>query len=141
MSKRTAAPAEPEAPTIEIDRTSAEVVLYFVGQRSARNAPARDLTHNDIARLAYREALDEVLVDVGRPIDPDDPDAGVIERPDHKTVDQERANAIVAGLLESGSFALEAPAVPAEEPEPTTPPTDAPDTTTPADVPATQPEA
>lgn len=86
----------------EIDPRSDEVVVWHVGPRSARNAPARDLTHNDIARLAYREALREIASDV-------DVDAG-IERPDPRSPDQALCAEILAELLESGQFTTDPPA-------------------------------
>lgn len=115
------------APTI--DPRSDEIILAYVGDgsRSARNAPARHLTGNDIARLAYVEALAEVSNDIGRPIDPEDPDGPVYERPDHRVADQARCAEIIAALVESGLFSSDlpeadpeptpAPAAPAEAPE------------------------
>lgn len=127
--------AKPKTPTIPtFDVHSAEVVLAYVDEdrgRSARNAPARDLTHNDIARLAYREALAEVQNDIGQPIDREDPDGPKFERPDHKTVDQARAAEIYASLVESGYFSTD---LPAPTPEPTS------DTTPEPVAPAEAPE-
>src|SRR5688500_4258141 len=108
--------AKQKVPTFDL--RSDEVILAYVGDgRSARNAPARDLTHNDIARLAYREALNEVANAVGLPIDSEDPDGPKYERPDHKVVDQARVAAIYNELAESGFFSTDVPE-PAPEPTP-----------------------
>jgi hypothetical protein len=117
--------AKSKVPTIDL--RSGEVILAYVDERgrSARNAPARDLTHNDIARLAYREALAEVANDVGQPIDRTNPDGPKYERPDHKTVDQARAGAIYADLVDSGYFSPDIPP-PATEPAPAPEPTPVP---------------
>lgn len=43
----------------EIDLTSPDLVLTYVGGRTPRNVPARDLSVNDVGRIAYRQALQE----------------------------------------------------------------------------------
>ena len=80
----------PKKSTATIDPASADVVLAYVDDergRSARNAPRRHLTHNDIARLAFEEALLEVARDVGQPVDRKDPDGPLIARPDPRDPD------------------------------------------------------
>lgn len=83
---KTADPALPLA-----DPTSERVVLAFV-EGSARNvdAPARDLTAADVARLTYLEAARRGLAD------------GI--RPDPRTPDQELAAKLVEDLLRSGLY-------------------------------------
>lgn len=90
----------------KIDPTSDAIVFVHDGsERGAAGAPARDLTENDIARLAYRRSVAAVTDDVGRPIDPDDPEAGVIERPDPRKPDPEVVDEILAELEASGRYA------------------------------------
>jgi hypothetical protein len=88
----------------------------------------RELGPADIDRLAYRRALAAVASDVGSPIDRDDPELGVITRPDPRQPDPALRAAIVAELLESGRW------IPAPEPAP------AGAETTPPAEPATTPE-
>lgn len=94
-----------------IDPTSAAVALVHDGSdRGAAGAPARDLTEADIARLAYRRARAASDDQVGRLIDPDDPDKGVIARPDPRTPDPAVVAEILDELQASGRYA------PAEKP-------------------------
>jgi len=119
----------PKKSTATIDPASADVVLAYVDDergRSARNAPRRHLTHNDIARLAFEEALLEVARDVGQPVDRKDPDGPLIARPDPRDPDPARVAAIVDELLESGYFStdlsgIEAPPESPSVPEPAAP--------------------
>lgn len=122
--------------TPKIDLSSSEVILVHVDERgrSARNAPARDLTHSDIARLAYVEALAEVANDIGQPIDREDPDGPTFERPDHKSVDQARARAIYSDLVESGYFSPDVPESASQESD------EEADAATEPDAPAAEPE-
>lgn len=103
--------------SLTIDPRSDEVILAYKGDgvRSARNAAPRDLTHNDVARLAYLEALGEVQNDVGQPIDREDPDSPLYERPDPRKVDQPRARRIIADLVASGLFKATRAAKPADD--------------------------
>lgn len=116
----------------EIDPTSDDVVLAYVDEddRSARNVPARDLTHADIARLAYQRSLSEVYEDVGKPIDPDEPDGPRHQRPDPREPDQAAAAAIIEELVATGIYSTDLPPAPAD-PTPVTEPA----------TPATKPEA
>jgi len=95
------------APTIDV--SSAEILLVYTGPEDrplgAAGAPAHDLSLNDIGRLAYRRAIDTLGDSVGRPIDPEDPEAGVITRPDPRQPDPELVEQILLELLESGRYA------------------------------------
>jgi len=94
-----------------IDPTSSAIVLVHDGsERAAAGAPARDLSGNDIARLAYRRALAEVAEDIGRPVDRDDEEAGVITRLDPRQPDEAIVAAIVEELVASGRYAPPEPA-------------------------------
>jgi len=124
MSKSKAAAAT--AP--QIDPASDETVVWWVGPRSARDAPARDLTHADIARIAYRESLRAVVRDVGTEVDGE-----VIARPDPRQPDQALCAEILEDLVASEQFTTEAPAV--DPPDESETPAEAPATTEePADV-------
>lgn len=127
-------PSEPSIEPFPVDARSDRVVLAYVGEdeRSARNAPPRDLTENDLARLAFVERMREVGNDVGQPIDKDDPDSELITRPDPRDPDPAHVGAIVAELVASGRFSTDVPEPPAEKPD------DSP--TPPPDQPATKPE-
>ena len=82
------------------DPTSARVILSYVGDgRSISGVPARDLSENDVCRLAYERALAAVAQDVGRPVDPENPDAGVITKPDPRRPSQRLVRDIVDELL------------------------------------------
>lgn len=133
MAKKQPAPAplaeiELDAdgrPSLAVDPLSARIILAHVDPagRSARNAPARDLTEADVARLAYREALAEVAQDVGTLIDPADADGPRYERPNPRQPDPGRVGAIVVDLLASGRFVpiADAPAADAPAPPPADP--------------------
>lgn len=121
-----------------IDPLSAELVLEYtdepdedqVGGRSARNAPPRDLSHGDVARLAYVEALSKVAQDVGQPVRDDDgePTDEVITRPDPREPDPELTAAILTELVDSGYYKLataKAKKAAAEAAPPPPPPTTA----------------
>jgi hypothetical protein len=114
--------------SLTIDPTSNEVVLAYRGDGvgSARNAPTRDLTHNDIARLVYRESLGEVARDVGQPVDREDPDSPLFAPPDPRAPDQALATAIVDELVASGRFTTDVPEPAPAEPEVPQPAPDAP---------------
>ncbi len=122
--------AEPGAEPFEVDPRSAKVVLHYVGEndRSARNAPPRDLTESDLARLAYVERIREIGSDVGQPIDREDPDSELIARPDPRDPDPVLVGAIVADLVASGRFSLDLP-------EPAKPDSPTPEPVKPADEP------
>lgn len=91
-------------PTIDV--TSAEPILRYVGanDKSAADAPPRDLSGNDIGRLAYRRALAPIVGDIGRPIVADDPDSEVYVRPDPREPDPKLVAEIIAELELSGLF-------------------------------------
>ena len=103
--------AETEIQPLVVDARSDRVVLTYIGEndRSARNAPPRDLTENDLARLAFVERIREVGGDVGQPVDHEDPDGPRIERPDPHAPDPELVGAIVAELVASGRFTTDVP--------------------------------
>jgi hypothetical protein len=56
MAKPKKTPAAAQAP---IDPRSETIVLEYVDGRTARYVPARDLSGNDLARIAYRRATDK----------------------------------------------------------------------------------
>ncbi len=89
------------------DPTSAHVVLRYVGdgELPISGTPLRDLTENDLARLAYERALAGVATQVGQPINPEDPEAGVYVRPDPRKPDETLVAAITGELLTGGQFA------------------------------------
>lgn len=100
-----------------IDVRSADIVLVHDGSdRGAAGAPARDLSANDIGRLAYRRALAAVSDQVGRPIDPSDLELGVITRPDPRQPDEAIVAEILEELLASGRYAPAAPIEPPSAP-------------------------
>lgn len=121
-----------KARTTTIDPSSDAVVLTYVGDgRSARNTPARDLTQNDVARLAYQRSLAAVAADVGQPIDREDPDSPLYERPDPRDPDPAVIAEILGELLGTGLYEGDIPEA-AQEPAP-------PDTNdTPPAAPATE---
>jgi hypothetical protein len=127
---------------MRFDYTSDQVVLVYVGDgRPIDGVPARDLTENDLCRIAHKRALTAVSGDVGQPIDREDPGAGLIERPDPRKVDQQLATEIYDELIDRGHFEAapkpkaekkpkEAKAAPdgdSPAPEPTTPTDETPD--------------
>lgn len=88
-----------------IDVTSADPILTHDGSAlGALGAPARDLSGNDVARLAYKRAFADVTERVGQPIDPDDPDAGVVTRPDPRSPDPAIVEAVMTDLVASGRY-------------------------------------
>jgi hypothetical protein len=92
-----------------IDATSDEIVAHYTGDGTlaAAGAPARDLTHNDIARLAYQREISEVGDMVGKPADRDDPDSRIVERPDPRKPKAVTVKAILAELDESGRYRID----------------------------------
>lgn len=80
----------------KFDPTSAEPVLYFNGE-PLEGTPARDLSGNDLARLAW-------VASEERPNLPTDVPAPEI-------------NALAAQLVKSGSYSEKEPATPAPKPE------------------------
>jgi hypothetical protein len=93
-----------------IDSRSDRIVLVHDGSgRGAGGAPARDLSEHDVARLAYQRSLAEVIDRVGQPVDPEDPEKGVISRPDPRTPDPDHVEAILAELEASGRYAAPKP--------------------------------
>jgi hypothetical protein len=95
----------------KLDPRSDAVVLTLTGEEGVPVAgapdgtPARDLTEAAVARLVYERAYAAVALDVGQPIDPDDPEKGVIVRPDPRDPDPELAAAIIAELVATGGYA------------------------------------
>lgn len=120
--------------TSAIDPTSDAIALKYIGDgRALTDVPARDLTHNDVARLAYQRDLAVVARDVGQPIDRDDPDSALYERPSHREPNPETVTAVVADLVASGKFTTKLELEPAKAPQ------DPPTTTTPdATAPSTE---
>lgn len=101
------------ASVLELDPSSAAVVLAYVGDgRDAGDAPARDLTHNDLARLVFVRACSAVHGDTAP-----DPETGVATgiRPDPMTPDPVVAAALVAELIGTGLYSIDLPAAPAQE--------------------------
>lgn len=112
----------PKTKEATIDPASDAVVLAYVGEGgSARNVPARDLTHNDVAHLAFQRSLAGVFDVVGQPIDPEKPDGPRHQRPDPGQPDQTVAAAVIAELVATGLYSTEVPAAPAEPTPETTP--------------------
>lgn len=100
--------------TREISHDSADVVLEYSGDGRSyvRDAPARDLTGSDIARVAYLRELAEVAQDVGQPIDREDPDKGVVQRPDPRAPKAETIRTVLDELEASGKYAAPSGRVP-----------------------------
>lgn len=128
----------------KIDVSSDAVLLYHIDERgrAAGGAPARDLSQHDVARMAYRRARQATNDLVGRPVDPEDPEAGVIERPDPRNVAQEYVDGVLDELLESGFYGTsptkkKSKAAKSEAPttEAPTPDDSAPETAAPAEKP------
>lgn len=109
-------------PDGEIERPDGSILQLA---RGAAGSPARDLTEADVARLAYRRSLDEVLDRVGQPSDPGDPDSPPITRPDPRKPDPKHVEAITAEIVASGRF-TPAKATKADQKKTDTPATPAP---------------
>lgn len=90
---------------MHVDPRSDTIVLRYVGDgRPISGVPARDLSEHDLARLAHRRALAAIAGDVGRPVDPTDPGAGVFVRPDPAEPDQALVAVIHDELIARGQF-------------------------------------
>jgi hypothetical protein len=160
--KKKRAASASKAEPFEVDPRSDRIVLAYVGEndRSARNAPPRALTENDLARLAYVEALAPIAEVVGQPVyddkeigdgDPADHIVGYVERPDPRDPDSQLVGEIVAELVASEYFTTDEGAIATAEdkraaiaarsakPAPSDVP-DEPPTTTEPDAPAPKPE-
>lgn len=97
------------------DPASDRVVLAYVGDgRPIAGVPARDLTEHDLCRIQHRRELAAVSVDVGRPVDPDNPDAGVIVRPNPRTPSQAGVAALLEELVARRQFVVAEPEKPAK---------------------------
>lgn len=123
--------------TRDIDHTSDEIVLKYTGDgnRIVRDVPARDLTGADVARLAYVRDLRPIANGVGQPVDRDDPDSPVHERPDPRNPKASTIREVLDELEASDIYeALPAPKAAKKDPEPTV-------TTNQPDAPAPKPEA
>ncbi len=87
-------------PTPAFDPRSDRLVLRYVGDgRPLSDVPTRDLTENDLCRIAYQRSL-----------------ASAATRPDPRTPDQAAVAAVRDELLARGQFVAAVPA----EPAPTT---------------------
>lgn len=104
--------------TTTIDPRSSELVLAYVGDGRPGGAPARDLTHRDIARLVFKRQLAAVSGDVVL-----DAETGISTglRPDHRDPDPAIAAAVIAELVASGRYSSDLTLAPAPTPEPATP--------------------
>lgn len=114
---KSAAAAEP----VEIDATSGDVVLEYQGGRTGRYVPARDLSGNDLARIAYRRAADVARATRSRVVEVD---ARKGERPTPTRpgpATAEELEQLAADLIATGRFARNiepaASGAPAPEPE------------------------
>ena len=91
--------------TDEIRAGSASVVLVYADDgRTAAGVPARDLTANDIVRLAYVRRLSVIGQDVGRPSDPADPESEPIAAPDPRDPDPDDVRAVLDELMADGIY-------------------------------------
>lgn len=98
-----------QSKTARIDPTSGDVVLAYAGGRVPPNVPARDLNGVDIARIAYRRALNDIHRSRSNRIEPGET-RKPIERPGEP--DYEALVAIADELLASGAFTNPTPAAP-----------------------------
>ena len=90
---------------MHVDPHSDRLVLRYVGDgRPISGVPARGLSEHDLARLAYERSLAAVAGDVGRPVDPADPGAGVTVRPDPRRPDQALLGVIHDELIARRQF-------------------------------------
>lgn len=100
------------APTLVLDPSSAAVVLTYVGDgREAGDAPARDLSANDLARLVFVRSTATVHSDTY----PDADGVATGIRPDPMNPDPETAAALVAELVATGLYSTDLPAAPATD--------------------------
>lgn len=91
---------------MKVDPSSTAVVLEYIVEddRPISGVPLRDLTEHDLARLAYERSLEPIADQVGRPIDPDHPERGVIARPDPLRPDPKVVQEIHDELVARGRF-------------------------------------
>lgn len=100
--------AKPTEAKTDLDPRSTEVLLHRVGEGdhipgAPDGTPPTDLTHNQVARLAYVHAYRETASDGRRP-DPERPDPAVVA-------------AVIDDLVASGHFSRTKPVAPADSPE------------------------
>jgi hypothetical protein len=112
MAKR--AKAQPSSAPAAIDPSAPGAVLEYVGGRTGRHVPARDLEGVDLARIAYRRAAKLERADRSRLVRPGE------QRPAPKRPGPAAAaelEAIATELVATGAF------IRTEQPEPADPAT------------------
>lgn len=111
---KPAKPSARKAPA-SIDPSAPGVVLEYVGGRTPRLVPARDLEAVDVARVAYRRAVAHARKTRSLRVRPGE-ERPAARRPDHATVQQ--LEELVEELIASGAFTRATqPAPPAPKPE------------------------
>jgi hypothetical protein len=91
-----------------IDVTSAEPILTYVPAEDEEIHPdeveARALSGNDVGRRVYTRAIEELGDQLGRPIDPEDPEGPKHELPDPRQPDQALVDQVIDELVASGRY-------------------------------------